>query len=86
MKNKTVIVGLIIATMLLVLSGCNKQVFDTTWSFDKAIISLPDGTVISGPVEKWTDYADGDQIQVQVGGSTYLVHSSNIVLIAGKGE
>ena len=67
----------------LMLTGCgNKQLFDTTYTFNRAILSLPDGTVISGAVESWTDFSDGDQIQVVIDGTTYLVHSSAIVLIA----
>ena len=75
---------LILASMTIFLSGCNKQIFDTTYSFNKAIISLPSGEVIEGKVESWTDYEDGDQIQVKINGDTYLVHSSNIVLIKEK--
>ena len=33
-----------------------------------------------GAVQSWTDYEDGDQIQVKIDGITYLVHSSNIAL------
>lgn len=65
-----------------VLISCNKQLVDTTYSFDRAVISLPNGDIIEGTVDSWTDYADGDQIQVKINGTTYLVHSSNIVLIA----
>jgi len=54
---------------------------DTTYTFDTAIISLPDGTVVKGEVDSWTDYEDGDQIQVVIDGVTYLVHSTNIVLV-----
>ena len=75
---------LILASMTIFLSGCNKQIFDTTYSFNKAIISLPSGEVIEGKVESWTDYEDGDQIQVKINDTTYLVHSSNIVLIKEK--
>lgn len=32
-------------------------------------------------VSSWKDYEDGDQIQVVIDGTTYLVHSSNIVLM-----
>jgi len=60
----------------------NKQIFDTTYNFQKAVLSLPDGTVISGKVDSWRDYDDGDQIQVKIDGTTYLVHSSNIVLVS----
>ena len=65
------------------LAACgNKQLFDTTYTFNRAVISLPDGTVISGEVDSWTDFAEGDQIQVVIDGTTYLVHASCIALIA----
>ena len=76
---------IIVATMCvaLSLSACgNRQIFDTTYTFDRAIISMPDGTVIEGKVQSWTDYEDGDQMQVKIDGKTYLVHSSDIALIA----
>lgn len=82
------IVTIILASAMMLgtafaLSGCgNKQIFDTTYTFTRAIISLPDGTVINGKVESWKDYEDGDQIQVKIDGVTYLVHSSNICLIS----
>ena len=72
---------LILATLMLV--GCgNRTVFDTTYTFDRAILSLPDGTIVEGKVQSWTDYEDGDQIQVKINGTTYLVHSEDCVLIA----
>lgn len=64
------------------LSGCNKQIVDLTYSYERAIISLPNGEIIDGKVQSWTDYEDGDQIQVKINGVTYLVHSSKIVLIS----
>ena len=76
-----------IGVVLVGLTSCNKQIFDTTYSFDKAIIELPNGDVIEGEVKSWTDYDDGDQIQVNIDGTTYLVHSSNVTLInEDKGE
>ena len=77
------ILAITITAILLVvtLSGCNKQIFDTTYSFDKAIISLPNGQIIEGKIDSWTDYEDGDQIQIKINGVTYLVHSSDVVLI-----
>lgn len=73
-----------IATILLAmsLSGCNKQVVDLTYSYERAIISLPNGEIIDGKVQSWTDFEDGDQIQVKIDGVTYLVHSSQVVLIS----
>lgn len=72
-----------VCVMLLALSACgNRQLLDTTYTFNKAIISLPDGTVVEGTVTSWKDYEDGDQIQVVVDGTTYLLHASNVALIA----
>jgi ABC-type glycerol-3-phosphate transport system substrate-binding protein len=80
---KKILATLMIMLLIAVtLSGCgNRQIFDTTYKFDKAIISLPNGDVIEGKVDSWIDYEDGDQIQVKINGVTYLVHSSDIVLI-----
>ena len=71
---------LILSVMLL--AGCNKQMVDLTYSYEYAIIALPNGDVVEGKVSSWTDFEDGDQIQVKIDGKTYLVHSSNIVLIS----
>lgn len=81
--KKLLLVLMAIAMVATIFVGCgNRQVFDTTYKFDRAIISLPDGTVVSGQVQSWKDYEDGDQIQVRIDGVTYLVHSSQVVLIA----
>ena len=66
----------------MALSGCNKQMVDLTYSYEYAIIALPNGEVVEGKVSSWTDYEDGDQLQVKIDGKTYLVHSSNVVLIS----
>lgn len=76
---KKILLTIILSALFL--SGCNYQVFDTTYTFDKAILSLPDGTLVEGNVQSWKDFDDGDQIQVKINNVTYLVHSSSIVLI-----
>lgn len=84
--KKTVISILSVVLVLVVsaalLAGCNKQMMDLTYSYNRAILSLPNGEVVEGKVSSWTDFEDGDQIQVKIEGKTYLVHSSNIVLIS----
>lgn len=72
-----------VTLMFLTMSGFNKQLFDITYNYERAIIGLPNGEVIDGKVQSWTDYEDGDQIQVKIDGKQYLVHSSNVVLISG---
>lgn len=82
---KKIIALLLIIILLLstaLLAGCNKQMVDLTYSYEYAIIGLPNGEVVEGKVSSWTDFEDGDQIQVKIAGKTYLVHSSNVVLIS----
>lgn len=78
---KRIFLAVISLMMIIALSGCNRQLVDSTYKFDRAIIELPTGEIIDGAVESWMDYEDGDQIQVKIKGVTYLVHSSNVVLI-----
>lgn len=59
---------------------------DDVFYFHQAVIRMPDDTVISGSVEAWTDFSDGDQLQVKIDGVWYLTHFSNAVLIAYPGE
>ena len=83
MKKKLLIGIATLGLMCAGLTGCgNMQMLDTTYSFEKAIISLPNGEVIEGEVESWTDFEDGDQIQVKINGKQYLTHISNVVLIS----
>lgn len=86
LKSKTwlarlIFLGITACIMLLLLTGCNYDMVDTKYSFDRAVIQLPNGEVIDGKVESWRDFEDGDQLQVKIDGNTYLVHSNNCVLI-----
>lgn len=81
------IIGLILAIVLavstlLTLASCNKQVFDTTYAFDYALVLFPDGTSEKIKIKKWNDY-EGEQIQIVAeDGKTYLFHSANCVLVS----
>lgn len=66
---------------MMIFTGCNKQLIDTTYKYDYAIISLANGEVVEGKVESWNDY-EGEQIQEKIDGKTYLVNSVNIDLIS----
>ena len=76
------LVAVVVLSLALIMTGCNKQLVDLTYSYEYAIIGLPNGETVEGKVSSWTDFEDGDQIQVKINGKTYLVHSSNIVLIS----
>lgn len=79
---KKILVAVMAAAMIFCTVGCgNYNLIDTTYTFDRAIVSLPNGELIEGKVQSWNDY-EGDQIQVKINDVTYLVHSINIALIA----
>ena len=80
--KKKLFVAMLLGIMSVSLVGCNKQIFDTTYSYERAVLCLPNGEVIDGKVQSWTDYAEGDQIQVKIDGKQYLIHSEDIVLIS----
>lgn len=91
MNNKSNIIRIIAIVIVLLtlvvipimmLTGCNMALVDTTWSFEEAVIFLPDGEKIEGRVTSWTDYDGSDMIQVTISGKTYLTHSSNVILIS----
>lgn len=82
MKKRLLICAAILGLSVVGVTGCNKQMFDVTYSYERAIVYLPNGEVVEGKVQSWTDYEDGDQIQVKIDGKQYLVHSSNIALIS----
>ena len=81
MKKKLLLVVAGAIGVGILMTGCNRQIVDTTLTFDKAIISLPNGEIVEAKVTSWKNYEDGDQIQVKINGKTYLVHSSNVALI-----
>lgn len=81
-KYIAIVLAAVLLVGILILAGCNKQLVDLTYSYEYAIIALPNGEVVEGKVSSWTDFEDGDQLQIKIDGKTYLVHSSNVVLIS----
>ena len=78
------VLALVLAATLAIggLTGCgNKDMWDTVYTFDYANIKLPNGEIVEGKVDKWTDYEDGDQLQVTIDGKIYLTSTLNCTLI-----
>lgn len=72
---KKAIIGILLSVLLL--TGCNKTIIDTTYTFEYADIEGV-GTV---EVSSWCDYENSDMIQVtDKSGVTYLTHSANVIL------
>lgn len=88
MKKKIIIgvgIALVIALAGFVIfwetSHGNRQLIDTQYRFNRAIIKLPNGEVVDGNVSSWLDYDDSDVVQVTIDGKTYLTHYANVCLI-----
>ncbi len=84
MKKLLITLGVLLGVLFI--CGCNRQMVDVTYTYHTAIICLPDGKIVKGAVQSWKDYADGDQIQVKIDDTVYLVHSNDIALIGGEKE
>lgn len=79
---KFVSVIAIIALFVCCFTGCgNMDMFDTVYTFNYAYILLPNGECVEGKVDSWTDYADGDQLQITINGIIYLTDTTRAVLI-----
>lgn len=82
-KNKKFItyIGIIIAVIfcLLFMTGCNKQIIDLDYTYDKAICNYS-GTTFVLKIDKWKDY-DGEQLQIKSGEKTYLLSANNCYLV-----
>lgn len=79
MKLQTKLISMILVVTLL-LSGCNRTIIDTKWTFNKAIIDFG-GEIIEVRVSKWKDY-EGDAVQiVDIDGNVYLTSYVNVILI-----
>lgn len=79
---KKILAVLVLVVLMVALTGCgNRDMFDTVYTYEEAVLSMADGTIVRGKVQNWRDYEDGEQIQVKIDGVTYLVNSVNITLI-----
>lgn len=82
MRNKKNIGILIIIIFLLtmLLTGCNKQIIDLDYNYNKAICNIG-GEYKEIKLKSWKDY-EGEQLQItDKEGITYLVSSVNCTLV-----
>lgn len=82
---KKIISIALLLCVIFVCSACtvgNNKRYDSNYTFKHAIILLPNGSNVEGSVEWWTDFDDGDEVQIKMNGKVYLTHYSNVVLIS----
>lgn len=80
MKKVLLVILILMATLCL--AGCNKEVFDFHYDYDKIVCNY-NGDKFELDIDKWTDY-DGEQLQVKSNGKTYLLSANNCYMIRGK--
>lgn len=78
---KRLIIAFLATLICMMFTGCNYQALDTTYSYNYAYISLPNGECVEGKVDSWRDYEDGDQIQIKIEGRVYLTDTTRAVLV-----
>ena len=82
MKNKRVLEVLILLGLVIIIlcTGCNRQVIDLDYTYDKAICTIGNEK-LELDVSKWNDY-DGEQIQIKTkDNKTYLLSMNNCYLV-----
>ena len=80
-KSKIISACVAVLATTALLAGCNKRIFDFNYTFDKAVVTVGDTKMVYDIV-RWTDYEDGEQLQIELkDGSVVLVSSFNTVLI-----
>ena len=68
-----------------ILFGGNRQVFDTKYRFNWAIIELGNGELLEGKVKAWNDYDDSDAVQIVMeDGTVFLTHYSKVLLCSER--
>ena len=71
---------LVLSVGILLLTGCNKQILDLDYDYNKAVCNY-NGEKFTLEIDKWTDY-DGEQLQIKSNGKTYLLSANNCYLIS----
>lgn len=85
MKNKIkyILITLLFLIIPIMLVGCNKQIFDIEYTFNKAYVKIGEEWV-DLKIDKWCDY-EGEQIQLVLeDGTVMIVSSNNCILYNGE--
>lgn len=82
--KKNFLISVLSVLCVFAMAGCNKQMIDLNYSFDKAYVKIGEEWQ-DVEIKTWTDYEDGEQIQIKLkDGTVLLVHSANCILYKGN--
>lgn len=79
---KKLIVLILVIVFIFTITWMQQTNNRHTYNYNYAYVELPNGECVEGKVKSWKDFDDGDQIQVNIDGTTYLTNSTRIVLVA----
>lgn len=65
-------------------AGCNRSILDLHWSFQRAIVRMPDGICKEYKIKSWMDYDYSDMVQIETDTEVLCTHSANVILIKDK--
>lgn len=86
MKKAILIIMLLLSMAVFCSCGNYELATADMFEFDYAQISMPDGSIVAGDVQKWSELGTG-VIVVCIDDTTYATHAENIAMIAnGKEE
>ncbi|MBO7697048.1 MAG: membrane lipoprotein lipid attachment site-containing protein [Methanobrevibacter sp.] len=68
-----------ICLLAFMLTGCNRQIFDLEYTYDKAVCNY-DGNQFELKIDKWSDY-EGEQLQIISNGDIYLISANKCYLV-----
>jgi hypothetical protein len=81
MKKLVAIISMLV--LMLCFTGCNQQVFDTNYTFDRAYVKIGEEWK-DIEIKTWGDY-EGEQLQLKLqDGTVLVVHAANCILYNGK--
>lgn len=84
MKKTFVLIAVLIlvAVVIVVLTGWNYNIVDTHWKFDYALVYLGDSEPQRIDIASWKDEDDGEQLTlVGTDGKVYLVSANYTMLV-----
>ena len=77
MKKKIFSLGIILSVILL--TGCNKDIFDTEYTFNKIKCNYGEDK-FELKIDSWTGY-EGEQIQIKSDDKIYLLSANNCYMV-----
>lgn len=82
---KKILCVLLVIVMIFSLTACNYNLIDTSWDFNYAYITMPNGEIVEVTINSWTE--DENSVTIKGDdGQVYSVSYHNCLLTKEKWE